>query len=47
MPSTIAHTSDDPDTETDDVLLVGGARFRPVPAAVWRYDVSGKPVLRQ
>lgn len=36
MPATIEHSSDDPDAETDDVLLVGGSRFRPVPAAVWR-----------
>ncbi|MGH3722423.1 MAG: type ISP restriction/modification enzyme [Pseudonocardiaceae bacterium] len=47
MPATIEHTSDDPDTESDDVLVVGASRFRPVPAAVWRYDVGGKPVLRQ
>jgi Type ISP C-terminal specificity domain len=47
MPATIEHSSDDPDTETDDVLLVGASRFRPVPTAVWRYDVGGKPVLRQ
>ncbi|MGH3696339.1 MAG: type ISP restriction/modification enzyme [Pseudonocardiaceae bacterium] len=47
MPATIEHSSDDPGTETDDVLLVGGSRFQPVPAAVWRYDVGGKPVLRQ
>ncbi|MGH4021804.1 MAG: type ISP restriction/modification enzyme [Pseudonocardiaceae bacterium] len=47
MPATIAHTSDDADAETDDVLLVGGSRFQPVPAAVWRYDVGGKPVVRQ
>ncbi|MGH3930419.1 MAG: type ISP restriction/modification enzyme [Pseudonocardiaceae bacterium] len=47
MPATIEHTSDDPDVRSDDVLLVGASRFRPVPAAVWRYDVGGKPVLRQ
>lgn len=47
MPATIMHTSDDPDAETDDVLLVGDSRFAPVPAAVWRYDVGGKPVVRQ
>jgi hypothetical protein len=47
MPAIIEHSSDDPDAETDDVLLVGGSRFRPVPAAVWPYDVGGKPVLRQ
>ena len=29
------------------MLLIGASRFRPVPAAVWRYDVGGKPVLRQ
>lgn len=29
------------------MLLVGGSRFWPVPTAVWRYDVGGKPVLRQ
>ncbi|MFY9809342.1 MAG: type ISP restriction/modification enzyme [Pseudonocardiaceae bacterium] len=47
MPATIEHSSDDPDAETDDVLLVGASRFQPVPAAVWYYDVGGKPVLRQ
>ncbi|MGH3831722.1 MAG: type ISP restriction/modification enzyme [Pseudonocardiaceae bacterium] len=47
MPTTIGHSSDDPDTEDDDVLVVGASWFRPVPAAVWRYDVGGKPVLRQ
>ncbi|MGH3822531.1 MAG: type ISP restriction/modification enzyme [Pseudonocardiaceae bacterium] len=47
MPATIEHSSDDPDSETIDVLLVGGSRFRPVPAEVWRYDVGGKLVLRQ
>lgn len=47
IPDTIAHTSDDPDAETDDVLLVGESRFAPVPPAVWRYDVGGKPVVRQ
>jgi hypothetical protein len=47
MPTAVEHSSDDPDAETDDVLLVGGSRFQPVPAAVWRYDVGGKPVLRQ
>ncbi|PZS28118.1 MAG: DNA methyltransferase [Pseudonocardiales bacterium] len=47
MPATIEHSSDDPGAETDDVLLVGASRFQPVPAAVWRYDVGGKPVLRQ
>jgi len=47
MPATIEHTSDDPDARNDDVLLVGASRFRPVPAAVWRYEVGGKPVLRQ
>ncbi|MGH3914611.1 MAG: type ISP restriction/modification enzyme [Pseudonocardiaceae bacterium] len=40
MPATIAHTG-------KDVLLLGGARFRPVPAAVWHYEVGGKSVLRQ
>ena len=47
MPATIEHTSDDPDVKSDDVLLVGESRFRPVPPEVWRYDVGGKPVLRQ
>lgn len=47
MPATIEHSSDDPDAETDDMLLVGGSRFQPVAAAVWHYDVGGKPVLRQ
>ncbi|MGH3783971.1 MAG: type ISP restriction/modification enzyme [Pseudonocardiaceae bacterium] len=47
MPATIEHSSDDLDTEADDLLLVGGSRFQPVPAAVWHYDVGGKPVLRQ
>jgi len=47
MPATITHTSDDESAEADDVLLVGASRFQPVPAAVWRYDVGGKPVVRQ
>jgi hypothetical protein len=47
MPNTIAHSSDDPDAEADNILLIGEARFQPVPTAVWRYDVGGKPVLRQ
>ncbi|MGH3528041.1 MAG: type ISP restriction/modification enzyme, partial [Pseudonocardiaceae bacterium] len=47
MPASIEHSSDDSDTEADDLLLVGASRFQPVPAAVWRYDVGGKPVLRQ
>jgi hypothetical protein len=46
MPATITHTSDDESAEADDVLLVGASRFQPVPAAVWRYDVGGKPVNR-
>ncbi|PZS39045.1 MAG: DNA methyltransferase, partial [Pseudonocardiales bacterium] len=47
MPATIEHSSDDSDTDADDLLLVGGSRFQPVPAAVWHYDVGGKPILRQ
>ena len=47
MPATIEHSSDHANAESDDVLLVGGSRFQPVPAAVWRYDVGGKPVVRQ
>jgi hypothetical protein len=47
MPATIEHSSDDPDVGSDDVLLVGGSRFQSLPAAVWHYDVGGKPVLRQ
>ncbi|MGH3764283.1 MAG: type ISP restriction/modification enzyme [Pseudonocardiaceae bacterium] len=47
MPTTIGHSSDNPGSESVDVLLVGSSRFQPVPVAVWRYDVGGKPVLRQ
>ena len=47
MPATIEHSSDSAEAGSDDVLLVGGSRFQPVPTAVWRYDVGGKPVVRQ
>ncbi len=47
MPATIEHSSDSAEAGSDDVLLVGGGRFQPVPTAVWRYDVGGKPVVRQ
>jgi hypothetical protein len=47
MPSTIRHSSEDPSTSDDDVLYVDDARFQPVSAAVWRYDVGEKQVVKQ
>lgn len=50
MPSTISHSSDPQSARTpeddDDTLYIGGARFRPVSAAVWRYQVGGRRVVK-
>ncbi len=46
IPAEIAHSSDDPQAGEHDILFVDGARFQPVPPAVWRYDVGGMPVVR-
>lgn len=50
MPTTISHSSD-PDSrlhedDGDDTLYIDSARFSPVPAAVWRYDVGGRRVVK-
>lgn len=41
MPDSIGHDA------TKQRLLVGSGHVEPVPAAVWRYEVSGKQVLTQ
>lgn len=41
MPDSIGHDA------TKQRLLVGSGHIEPVPAAVWRYEVSGKQVLTQ
>ena len=50
MPSTISHSSDTRsrrvEEDGEDTLYLDGARFAPVPAAVWRYDVGGRPVVK-
>ncbi|MDN5929604.1 MAG: N-6 DNA methylase [Pseudonocardia sp.] len=50
MPSTITHSADPQsrrvDEDGDNTLYIGGARFRPVSAAVWRYQVGGRRVVK-
>ena len=50
MPSTISHSSDlksrHAEGDGENTLYLDGARFAPVPAAVWRYDVGGRPVVK-
>jgi hypothetical protein len=50
MPETITHSSDARsrrnEEDGDNTLYIGGARFRPVSPAVWRYDVGGRGVLK-
>lgn len=50
MPTAISHSSDpksrrDPE-DGEETLYLGDARFAPVPAAVWRYDVGGRAVVK-
>lgn len=50
MPTSISHSSDGQSGSTDeagdDTLYVDGARFQPVPASVWRYEVGGRRVVK-
>lgn len=50
MPTVISHSSDlasrRHDDDGDHTLYIDAARFSPVPAAVWRYDVGGRRVVK-